>query len=264
MRPFATVLVIVALVASACSDDGRLPSSRDDVTVVVGQDLGLGPVDRVVPGFSVGVWKATVEGGVATILERHLVGDEAGAGHRIVIDFNRQTPTVVEVAETRDDAERGASSEPFGPGTLFLQDTDPSGVISGEYSADSGGGFRFWVDTADATYVDGPIPGETFQLRPGGVADSFSFATQLVGIVEDSRCPPDARCVWEGRVVVSVRYISDAGWEEFELRGFVSPQGPVFGDAPTYPATPVAPSTLELALVGLAGDVATLMWASTE
>lgn len=34
-----------------------------------------------------------------------------------------------------------------------------------------------------------------------------------VSVVEDSRCPENARCVWAGRLIVSTR-IDGAGWRE--------------------------------------------------
>jgi hypothetical protein len=263
LQRLLSFLAAIGLVASGCGGGGEPSPNESLVTVEVGGDLGLGPVDRIVPGFGVGVWNVSVDGGVATLSERHLVGDEAGAGHRIVVDFTDDLPTVVEVVLTRDDADLGSSDETTGPGTILFQDADPAGVISGEFRPSSGRGFRFWVDTAEDTYVDEPGSGEPFRLRPGGVADSFSFATQFVGVVEDSRCPPDAECVWEGRVVVKLRYVWEGGSEEFELVGFETPQGPIFGDAPRYPATPEPHATRAIVLAGLDGDVATLVWRSS-
>jgi hypothetical protein len=263
MRRQTVIFILLGLLVAACGG-GEDSSGRTGITVETGADLGLGPIDRIVPGFGVGVWRADVDGDVATISERHLVGDEAGAGHRIVLDFTQDQPGVLELVETRDDAENGPTNTPSGPGTLRLQDADPAGVISGEFLPVAGTGFRFWVDAADDTYVDQPTPGEAFRLRPGGVADSFSFATQYIGVVEDSRCPPDVQCVWEGRVVVALRFIWEDGTEEFELTGLQTPQGMVFGDSPAYPATPEPFSTRELALIGLEGDVATFMWVPTD
>jgi len=49
--------------------------------------------------------------------------------------------------------------------------------------------------------------GETFRLRPGGIArvGSSGLLVGFRGITEDSRCPIDVVCVWEGDAVARVR-----------------------------------------------------------
>ena len=60
------------------------------------------------------------------------------------------------------------------------------------------------VRTADDGIARGHL-GET--LRSGPVA------LVLTELVEDSRCPINARCVWPGRLVVTTR-IDGAGWRD--------------------------------------------------
>lgn len=50
-------------------------------------------------------------------------------------------------------------------------------------------------------------PGEEFPLREGelkGVAGG-SFAIRFERVLEDSRCPMNARCIWEGNARIAIR-----------------------------------------------------------
>ena len=72
--------------------------------------------------------------------------------------------------------------------------------------------------SACATYPTGPIV-DGGPVRQDGMA-MLGQPTQVgrvvvtpVRVVEDSRCPMNARCVWAGRLVVASR-IDGAGWRE--------------------------------------------------
>jgi hypothetical protein len=71
---------------------------------------------------------------------------------------------------------------------------------------------------ACATYPNGPIV-DGGPIRPDGFAmmGQPTRVGPLVvtpkALVEDSRCPMNARCVWAGRVIVTTR-IDGAGWRE--------------------------------------------------
>lgn len=75
---------------------------------------------------------------------------------------------------------------------------------------------------ACATSNDAPISSAGPPLPQGSVAALGQPVTvgQLVAtpqsVEEDSRCPINARCVWAGRAIVTVR-IDGAGWRETEL-----------------------------------------------
>ncbi|MXO73957.1 hypothetical protein GRI40_01805 [Altererythrobacter aerius] len=63
-------------------------------------------------------------------------------------------------------------------------------------------------------------PPDTTPPQPQGYAVPLGVAVQVgdlsvtpTALVEDSRCPMNARCVWAGRVVVRTR-ISGAGWAD--------------------------------------------------
>ncbi len=47
--------------------------------------------------------------------------------------------------------------------------------------------------------------GETERSATSGIRVNF------VSVVEDSRCPPDAQCIWAGRVVIEVTIEADSG-----------------------------------------------------
>jgi hypothetical protein len=71
---------------------------------------------------------------------------------------------------------------------------------------------------ACATYANGPIV-DGGPVRTDGMA-MLGQATRVgavvvtpMQVVEDSRCPMNARCVWAGRLVVSTR-IDGSGWRE--------------------------------------------------
>ncbi len=42
-------------------------------------------------------------------------------------------------------------------------------------------------------------------------ASSSAIRVNFVSVVEDSRCPPDAQCIWAGRVVIEVTIEADNG-----------------------------------------------------
>jgi hypothetical protein len=71
---------------------------------------------------------------------------------------------------------------------------------------------------ACATYANGPIV-DGGPIRQDGLAmlGQPTRVGQLVvtpmKVVEDSRCPMNARCVWAGRAIVATR-IDGAGWRE--------------------------------------------------
>lgn len=54
------------------------------------------------------------------------------------------------------------------------------------------------VRLGETAYVDGP------RVRP-------------VAVLEDSRCPANAQCIWAGRVRLKMLWIRSAGNQEFEM-----------------------------------------------
>jgi hypothetical protein len=51
--------------------------------------------------------------------------------------------------------------------------------------------------------------GEPFSLTPGQSATVDGVQITFVAVTQDSRCPPDVQCVWEGDAEVKVRMGSD-------------------------------------------------------
>ena len=61
---------------------------------------------------------------------------------------------------------------------------------------------------------DGPAPAiEGTAVALGQPVQVGRLVATPIAIVEDSRCPADARCVWAGRLVVSTR-LQGPGWRE--------------------------------------------------
>ena len=58
----------------------------------------------------------------------------------------------------------------------------------------------------------GPWPAET-PVAFGQAVRVGGLVVTPLNVVEDSRCPMNARCVWAGRVIVQTR-IEGAGWRE--------------------------------------------------
>ncbi len=67
--------------------------------------------------------------------------------------------------------------------------------------------------------------GREFTLRPGEsvTIQSTDLRVSFQGVVEDSRCPADATCVWAGDAVVAL----EVGTASLELRSTTAPEGVV-------------------------------------
>lgn len=92
--------------------------------------------------------------------------------------------------------------------------------------------FDFWVDTDPASVIEPEID-VPFDMKPGFVIDAFSFAVRYLGVTEDSRCPPDVTCVWEGQVSVEFEYVDEDQRKVVTATGIATPDGPVYGAEPT-------------------------------
>lgn len=76
--------------------------------------------------------------------------------------------------------------------------------------------------TSENLYIEGQ-PGEPVELEIGLSAqiqgDSGELILTFAEVVEDSRCPDGATCVWEGEAAVSIHLSSSEGTrEQFEMR----------------------------------------------
>jgi len=121
------------------------------------------------------------------------------------------------------------------------------------------------VATAVPASLRVAAPGVPFTMEVGDAVGLGSGATtvRFVEVVEDSRCPEDETCVWEGAVIVAL------GWERggtigtAVLRGIAFPEGPYFGDSPQAGL----PGGATIGLLGLDGadgvSVITVVWDET-
>lgn len=75
-----------------------------------------------------------------------------------------------------------------------------------------------------------PSPQPQFEVQPppaggptratlavGGSATIANGRLRLLRVVNDSRCPKDAQCIWEGEVTLAFDFNNGAGNHEFEL-----------------------------------------------
>jgi len=61
---------------------------------------------------------------------------------------------------------------------------------------------------------------------------TYSASLTFAEKAEDSRCPKNVTCVWEGRVKIVLTFTVDGQTETFEMTGFVGPTGQEEGSPP--------------------------------
>ncbi|MBI3051897.1 hypothetical protein HYY74_05570 [Candidatus Woesearchaeota archaeon] len=68
--------------------------------------------------------------------------------------------------------------------------------------------FGFWIEVESSRNegLDKPVT-----LSPGGNFKAAEFLIEFVGVVEDSRCPKNVMCVWEGQAVTQIKVIDVEG-----------------------------------------------------
>lgn len=123
--------------------------------------------------------------------------------------------------------------------------------------------------TPVATAVPASLPvaaaGVPFEMEGGDTVGlgSGSTTVRFVEVVEDSRCPDDESCVWEGAVTVALGWQRGGTTGTSVLRGISFPEGPYFGDSPRA----ALPGGATITLLGLAGtdgvSVITVVWDET-
>ena len=116
--------------------------------------------------------------------------------------------------------------------SIALTNSNPGGIIGGRVELADRPGFDFWVDTDQASVVESELD-VPFEMKPGYVIDEFSFAVRYIGVTEDSRCPPDVMCVWEGQVTVEFEYVDEDERSVVTATGIATPDGPAYGSSPT-------------------------------
>jgi hypothetical protein len=161
-----------------------------------------------------------------------LVGDESAERIELVLRFGGGSVTLIDAYKLRLDADTPAERQTLNVTSIVLTNSNPDAIISGRVELADQPGFDFWVDTAPASVVESEldVPSE---MRPGYVIDEFSFAVRYIGVTEDSRCPPDVMCVWEGQVTVAFEYVDEDHRRIVTATGIATPDGPVYGSSPT-------------------------------
>ncbi len=68
--------------------------------------------------------------------------------------------------------------------------------------------FGFWIEVQTSRNEGLGTP---VTLSPGMNFRAAEFLIEFVGVVEDSRCPKEVMCVWEGQAVTLIRVIDVEG-----------------------------------------------------
>ena len=66
---------------------------------------------------------------------------------------------------------------------------------------------------ACSTLAGPPVAPEGSAVAPGHPVAVADLIITPLSVVEDSRCPINARCVWAGRIVVETQ-VDGAGWQD--------------------------------------------------
>lgn len=223
------MLTVVVAVVLFSSRGGEEPL---DFTVAMDVDLGLDPTAQLVHSFSTGVWQGEIEGEVLTIREYHLFGDEGGES--TTIRLSTDGPVVLLARYSSSELYSGDDALEYRSGTLHLQSFDLDGIVAGILTPDGERPVPFWVDLRPGAVVREPSIDVPFAVPPGGVVTlREQTVVRFDEVVEDSRCPEDATCVWEGAVEVALTIYEDGVPSSVRLRGLSAGDGPVFGDSPT-------------------------------
>lgn len=213
-------LAVIVLVACGDADSGSgTPDPPVDVAMVGPVDAGATVSDWLVPGFQPGFWTASTEDDVTVLRMSRGIGDEDGESW--VLRFRDNDDGLPELLDgthrwTSWDGETSVFEEYFVAGRVTIQSWDPDGVLAGLIEWDAPPAYRrpqreftfpFWVEPGLATTQG--RPGDLVSVEAGSAVEIGVPLVQFVGVVEDSRCPADVTCVWEGRVVTRWQVVGE-------------------------------------------------------
>ncbi len=224
--------LVLVLVVAGCGDAGSVASPFEPIPATIDQTLDIDGAARIEPGFSVGVWRVDGSGTVRTLSRQMLVGDESAERIELMLDFSDGAVTLVDAYRLRLDADRPEERQTLNVASIVLNNSSAEGIISGRVALEDQPGFDFWSDPDPASVVESELD-VPFKMKPGYVIDEFSFAVRYIGVTEDSRCPPDVMCVWEGQVTVEFEYVDEDQRNVVTATGIATPDGPAYGASPT-------------------------------
>ena len=99
------------------------------------------------------------------------------------------------------------------------------------------------VQASDSSSVAPATMGEPFRLSEGESVQMAGHALRFQSVVEDSRCPENTTCVWEGRAKVRLAVSNPAGGADAAI--LTVPHGGAMSDGETATWT-VDGATIEL------------------
>ena len=82
------------------------------------------------------------------------------------------------------------------------------------------------VNATDPQATIAATPGEEFDLPFGrtAVLTGSPLRVRFTAVLEDSRCPSDVQCVWEGNIKISLLAAADAREQVVVLNGTLEPR----------------------------------------
>lgn len=218
-------------------------------------DLGLTVDDSVRWGAENGDWEHELSGRLLRVWSTYRPDYLDRVTASLDLDFSTDPPSVVGGAITYMNSTSEPVTQFVERGTLELQSADMSGVIAGRWIGETDAMVSFWVDLSEYSHAEIEL-GEPFSLLPGGYGVwNASTVFQYRAVGEDSRCPPDVTCVWEGRVEVEGHIWDIEDERHLLLRGILTEDGPVYGTQPSDRFR----NGLTISLVGLDAGLATFI-----
>lgn len=225
-------LALLTLIVTSCAEPGAGAAPFDPIPARIDRALDVDSSARIGAGFSVGVWQVAASGTTRTLTRQMLIGDEASTKLGLAIDFSADAVTLVDAYQLRSDSDNPKERADLDVLSIELNNADPDGVMSGRVTLDSDTKIDFWVDMDEGSVVEPEID-VPFVMKPGFVIDGSSFAVQYIGVVGDSRCPPDVTCIWAGEITLEFSFVDEASRRTITTTGIATPSGPAYGTNPT-------------------------------
>lgn len=218
MKHVLSAAAFTVLVAACGGTSESAPAAG---AIEFDQTITVSPLDRVFRAFGEHIWAGTGDGEAIQLRLHYLNGEESATTVILEMQQLDGDPTLV-TGSVRDvwwDGEDHESTEFIEPSDVTLRHWDPQSVIAGQIQLGTSVPLPFWVDLTQPAVE---VPGQTSQVEvaPGGVIQyGCCDVLQFLEVLEDSRCPADVTCVWEGQVRVSLHHHSRDQTLELSLPG---------------------------------------------
>jgi len=260
----ATCLFILLVAIAGCGSGSDPDAANDPVVLQIDSSVVIEPTAAITGSWHPEPWRVTRQEGKIRITANPIVGDEASERYTLVFQDTAE-PIFLSgsySASSWDGENTIESSQSIAASRIQLSSWNPDGLTAGrvvaatgaEDEADTdefGGEFDFWADVSLPLMT--PRSGDTAVLGIGQVAEFEGHWFQISRIVENSLCPPDVECVWEGRLAYE---LEDRYWAEprtFRLTGWQDDQGRTLGGSEPSVTLPDE-EWIRITVVGFSAD----------